>query len=196
MPTQAILECEARAQTVKWTQCRPPSAYATHKMKLLRNGGITDPDVVVQEIHDAFTRCLELQHGLRPYAITRHRPYAVERHRERCGGEASSGCGGEGSSGCGGEASTRCGGEACSVLDIRLIGAGYVLVISCATTGVPSRMYRCLRPSNINFVPLRQNPALFRRTSRGISSHLHRVAAVLAHAHHGASSFPTGHSQS
>jgi hypothetical protein len=67
--------------------------------------------------------------------------------------------------------------------------------MSCATTGVPSRVYRCLRPSNINFVPLRQNPAYaaFRRTSRGIRSHPHRVAAVHSHAHHGASSFNFPH---
>jgi hypothetical protein len=97
MPRRDILECEARAETFKWTQGRTPSAYATHKMKLLRNGGITDPDVVVQEIHDGFARCPELQlplehmvldpmrwRGINPMRSrgNGHRPYAVERHRE------------------------------------------------------------------------------------------------------------------
>jgi hypothetical protein len=61
MPRRGILACQARAETFKWTQGRTPSVYATFKMKLLRNAGITDPDVVVREIHNGFAQCPELQ---------------------------------------------------------------------------------------------------------------------------------------
>jgi hypothetical protein len=62
--------------------------------------------------------------------------------------------------GCGGEASIGCGVEACSVIHIKLIGAGYdVLVMSGATAGAPCAVYHCLRPSNIDIVVLRQSLA-------------------------------------
>jgi hypothetical protein len=61
MLRRGILACQARAETFKWTQGRTPSVYATFKMKLLRNAGITNPDVVVREIHNGFAQCPELQ---------------------------------------------------------------------------------------------------------------------------------------
>jgi hypothetical protein len=48
-----------------------------------------------------------------------------------------------------------CGGEPCRVVHIKLIGAGYVLVMFCATAGMPSALYHCLHPSNNNFGVLR-----------------------------------------
>jgi hypothetical protein len=60
MPRQGILAAKARAETFKWSQNRTPTEYVTQKMKLFRMAGETNQDLLVEEVHEGFSRCPEL----------------------------------------------------------------------------------------------------------------------------------------
>jgi hypothetical protein len=69
MPRPAQLYATARGEMFKWTQGRSPSEYVAHKIRLLKAAGITGDDQVVQEIHDGFARCPEIQIPLEAYVL-------------------------------------------------------------------------------------------------------------------------------
>jgi hypothetical protein len=69
MPRPTQLYAAARAELFKWTQGRSPSEYVIHKIRLLKAAGITDDDQVVQEVHDGFAKCPELQIPLEAYVL-------------------------------------------------------------------------------------------------------------------------------
>jgi hypothetical protein len=69
MPRPAQLYATARGEQFKWTQGHSPSEYVTHKIRLLKMAGITDDDHVVQEVHDGFVRCPEIQIPLEAYVL-------------------------------------------------------------------------------------------------------------------------------
>jgi hypothetical protein len=69
MPRPAQLYATARSELFKWTQGRSPSEYVAHKIRLLKAAGITGDDQVVQEIHDGFAQCPEIQIPLEAYVL-------------------------------------------------------------------------------------------------------------------------------
>jgi hypothetical protein len=69
MPRPAQLYAAARGEQFKWIQGRSPSGYVAHQIRLLKTAGITEVDHVVQEVHDGFVRCPEIQIPLEAYVL-------------------------------------------------------------------------------------------------------------------------------
>jgi hypothetical protein len=69
MPRPAQLYAAARGEQFKWTQGRSPLVYVAHKIRLLKTAGITEDDHVLQEVHDGFVRCPEIQIPLEAYVL-------------------------------------------------------------------------------------------------------------------------------
>jgi hypothetical protein len=69
MPRPTQLYAEAKAEVFKWTQNRAPAEYITHKLRLLRLAGITNENLVVEELHAGFARCTEMHIPLEPFVL-------------------------------------------------------------------------------------------------------------------------------
>jgi hypothetical protein len=67
MPRPTQRYASAKAEVFKWTQNRSPAEYVTHKIRLLRLAGVTNEDLVVEEIHAGFAQCTEMHIPLEPF---------------------------------------------------------------------------------------------------------------------------------
>jgi hypothetical protein len=69
MPRSTQLYAEAKSEVFKWTQNRSPAEYITHKLRLLRLAGVTNENLVVEELHAGFSRCTEMHIPLEPFVL-------------------------------------------------------------------------------------------------------------------------------